>query len=192
MNTSAWSLFAYAGALTLLAAWLPLRGAARVAAFALALAAALPFAWFMRGALGDPAYTTGLLFWTETLRRLVPEGRRWRPALSAPSALWLLLLAGVLYAPYFGPEGFDAYRHPGVEHPVVVAALLFPAALLSARPMRSLALVYPAAVALTLFDLHDSTNMWDLLLDPLLALVALGLLAHAAFARYRQKGPSAS
>lgn len=187
MNTSPWGLFAYAGALALLAAWLPLRGWARGAALAAAFAAAFPFAWFMRGAFGDPAYTTGLLLWAETLRRWLPARRAWAPAMSAPSALWLLLLTGALYEPYFCPECLDLYRCLGISHPVVVALLFLPVALFSLRPMRSLALVYPAVVLLSRFDLHDSVNQWDLLMDPLLALVALIVAGHSFFMRLRRR-----
>lgn len=188
MNPSAWSLFAYAGVLVLLAALPPLAPRARAVAVALALAAALPFAWFMRGALGDPAYTTGLLAWAEALRRIAPNRLRRTPLMSTPAALWLVLVGAALYAPYFGPEPFDLYRHPGVEHPAVCAAILLPAALLSARPMSSFALVFPAALTLALFDLHDSRNLWDLMLDPVLVVFCLLLaISRPALARFRDR-----
>ena len=168
MNLSLWNLFAFTGALLALAT--KTKGRARIPAMAAAVAFAYPVAWALTGIMGALAYTTGLLLWITVWRNLRPGSLKLTPGLHPISAALLLVISLTLYAAALGPIKADLYFAPGLEHPAVVAGLMWITTLPSVRPLGDYALVFPIATLLALSGAHDSRNAWDFYLDPALAI----------------------
>jgi hypothetical protein len=148
----------------------------------------LPAAGYARGIVGDLSVTTVLLL----LRRLLRPVLGW-PAIEARSrlALEILVAAGglVLYPLALGLGPFDPYRL-GYSSPWFLGGLL---ALAVAAGLRRLSLVtwcLALAVLAWAFGAYDSRNLWDYLLDPLVAAWGLGsLLLRGVTALRRPRGP---
>jgi hypothetical protein len=176
------------------AALLSLPGARRLhrarpaPAVAVALAAALlplgglPLAGYLRGVVGDLSVSTVVLL----LLRLRPPdrgreapGERSRAALQAAAAACGLLL----YPMTLGLGPFDPYRL-GYGDPWLLAALFALATLALHCRLHLPAVLLSLAVLAWAASLGESRNLWDYLLDPLLAAWGLGTTA-ARLARGR-------
>lgn len=172
---------ACAGALTRVARrWLP-GGRAVAAVFAVLCAAfllplgALPLAAYVRGAVGDPSFGTLTLIGASLLPGLSPSvGRGQRLS----SLLVVLGAAVLLYPLALGAGTLDPYRW-GFGSPWFVVAVLALGllALIQRWPL------VPAAVAVGVLawsvGCYESRNLWDYLLDPLLATYVLCALPGA-------------
>jgi len=150
---------------------------------------ALPAAGYLRGIVGDLSVTTVLLLGRGLLRPVLG----WA-AIDARSrlALQILVAAGglALYPMAFGLGPLDPYRL-GYASPWFLAGLL---ALAVAAGLRRLTLVtwcLALAVLGWAVGATESRNLWDYLVDPLVAAWGLaGLLLRGAQAlrRYREAG----
>lgn len=133
---------------------------------------ALPAAGYLRGIVGDLSVTTVLLL----LRGLLRPVLGWA-AIDARSrlALQILVAAGgvVLYPLALGYGPFDPYRL-GYANPWFLGGLL---ALVVAAGLRRLTLVawcLALAVLAWAVGAYESRNLWDYLVDPLVAAWGLG------------------
>ena len=151
---------------------------------------ALPAAGYVRGIVGDLSVTTVLLLLHGLLRPVLGGA-----AIDARSrlALQVLVVAGglVLYPPSLGLGPFDPYRL-GYANPWFLGGLL---ALAVAAGLRRLTLVtwcLALAVLAWAVGAYESRNLWDYLVDPLVAAWGLGaLLLRGVQALRRRRGPRA-
>jgi len=123
----------------------------------------------LRGLWGDPSITTLqllVLAWVGATPKAF--GEDWR----APA--FVAALAAALYATALGPWNFDLYRF-GYQ-PAALVAVLGAIALVAWWRGESLYL-YLLAIDLAAWraGLLESTNLWDVLLDPLLMIAMLAL-----------------
>ena len=174
---------------SLLIAWLVAKplGRSRILAIGLGLAALIPLhegvstAMALRGLWGDPSITTLQLAVLSLFNRIPPSlSRGWRlPAIFG--------IAGIaFYALVLGCSDVDLYRlgYQPAEMVAVVSILAL------------LAWWYGQAwigwlLAFDLFafaaGLHESPNLWDTLIDPLLVITALVLAVSNAWRLYKEK-----
>jgi hypothetical protein len=149
----------------------------------------LPLAGYVRGATGDLSITTQLLLWSALLTpwlvnvQIEAGARRSLLMLVAAAALFLYPLA-------LGLGMFDPYRI-GYGDPLFITALLLLALLAWFYQRQLLTLSIALATLAWSLGWHESDNLWDYLLDPFLAIYALGAIAlHTAkglIERLRQK-----
>jgi hypothetical protein len=148
----------------------------------------LPAAGYLRGIVGDLSVTTVLLL----LHGLLRPAFGWA-AVDARSrlALQVLVAAGglALYPLALAPGALDPYRL-GYANPWFLGGLL---ALAVAAGLRRLTLVTDClALAVLAWAVggYESRNLWDYLIDPLVAAWGLGaLLLRGAAALRRLRGP---
>ena len=135
----------------------------------------LPIAGYVRGLLGDLSATTTVLLLLYLLRPAVPL-----PAVSDRSRLALQALVaagGLLLYPLalgFGPA--DPHRL-GFGHAGFVVTLLLVALACACARLHLPACCLAIGVAAWAIGALESRNLWDYLLDPLVATWALGALA---------------
>jgi len=163
--------------------WLGLRS--RIAAVLLGLLVLVPVhggvstAMALRGVWGDPSITTLQLLVLALIGKTPAalRGGRRAPALIA-------LLAAALYATALGPWNFDLYRF-GYQ-PAALVAILGAIALITWWRGQTL---YLWLLAIDLLAWRtgwlESANLWDALLDPLLAFVMLALVLRNAYRPHR-------
>ncbi|MBI4938165.1 MAG: hypothetical protein HY846_08110 [Nitrosomonadales bacterium] len=187
------------GAIVLAAAATRLPGVARIQksrrillAGGVAVAALIPFgglplAGYLRGATGDLSIISLLLLALALTRFMVapmPEGESSAPSFrnseggKGRQALLLLvaLAAAWLYPMALGIGLFDPYRL-GYGSPWLVGGLLLLALAACFRGLFWVALPIALAVLAWAIGWHESGNLWDYLLDPLLAIYAAVALA---------------
>jgi len=196
-------LFGLAGsAIVAAAVLLAVPGAARLhrARPALAVAAALavalvpvgglPLAGFLRGVVGDLSVPTTLLLLLRLLRpglALEPMGATSRAALQASAGA----LGLALYPMTLGLGSYDPYRL-GFGDPRLLGALAVLAALALGARLHLPAALLSLAVLAWAAGLGESRNLWDYLLDPLLAAWGLGAtISRVARCRLRRGPPRA-
>jgi hypothetical protein len=135
---------------------------------------ALPAAGYLRGIVGDLSVTTVLLLLHGLLRPVLG----WA-AIDARSrfALQVLVAAGglVLYPLALGLGPFDPYRL-GYANPWFLGGLLALAAAAVLRRLTLVAVCLSLAVLAWAVGAYESRNLWDYLLDPLIAAWGLGAL----------------
>lgn len=164
---------------------------AMAAALGVLLAAApiggLTVAGYLRGALGDLSVVTILLLAGAVLRVLAPRALG-EPDAARPLRLGIAATAVVFYPTALGLTGWDPYalgfRPRGL---LVVLGALALAALRSAPGVTRL-----VALSVIAFDLGllESSNLWDYLLDPLLALYAIARTLGAWLPGGRRREPA--
>jgi hypothetical protein len=146
----------------------------------------LPAAAYLRGASGDLSITTLLLLVVEILRFLsgghanAEFPRFFREKGRRALLLLVVLAAAALYPMALGWGGFDPYRL-GYGSPWFLAALL--ALALAAIFLDLPEIAYAVALAVLAWGLgwYESNNLWDYLLDPLVAVyAAVSLVLHSA------------
>jgi hypothetical protein len=157
-----------------------LRRARPVSSLLAALVAALvpigglPAAGYLRGIVGDLSITTVLLLLHGLLRPVLG----WA-AIDARSrlALQVLVAAGglVLYPLALGLGPFDPYRL-GYANPWFLGGLLALAVAAGLRRLTLVAWFLALAVLAWAVDVYESRNLWDCLVDPLVAAWGLGAL----------------
>lgn len=160
-----------------------------LAAFVAALVplGALPAAGYLRGIVGDLSVTTVLLL----LRGLLGPVLGWTD-IDARSrlAVQVLVAAGglVLYPLALGLGPFDPYRL-GYAGPWFLCGLLALAAVAGLLRLTLVTWCLALAVLVWAVGGYESRNLWDYLLDPLVAAWGLGaLLLRGALALRRLRG----
>lgn len=139
--------------------------------------AELPLAAYVRGMVGDPAITSLLLLGYAVARRAGVV-----PPLSASQRFGALLLlalaAATLYPLALGAAPYDSYRW-GYGEPWFLGLLLAIALAGMALRMPMVVVAISLAVLGWAVGWYESGNLWDYLLDPLLALFSLCALPRA-------------
>lgn len=161
----------------------PLRQRAAVLGGAILLLS-IPLAGFVRSITGDLSVPTLLLLTLSLLRVL--SDRVLFDEQNRTAMLKAMLLIAVLFYPFaLGFSLFDPYRL-GYGGLWLLAALLGLAVWSSLRYSTLLALCVAAAVMAWSVDWYESTNLWDYLLDPWLAIYALAVLVKGQWLRWRK------
>ena len=144
---------------------------------------ALPPAAYVRGMVGDLSITTLALLIYGLMRQarvlpLLNSGRR------IGGLLLLVLAAAVLYPLALGAAPYDSYRW-GYGAPWFLAVLLGFA--LVAIPLRLPLVASSISLAVLAWTVgwYESNNLWDYLIDPMLAIYAFFGLISAIFSRWR-------
>lgn len=133
----------------------------------------LPLAAYVRGMIGDLSVTSLLLLGFGAVRRC-----NGRPAGAAESsAAWALLAltAAAFYPLALGATALDPYRW-GYGEPIFLGVLLMVAIAGNLSRLPFIAPAISLAVLAWAAGWYESTNLWDYLLDPLLAIYAMGRL----------------
>lgn len=176
MNAAAaYGLLAHGLIFGALMALLPLgefRARAALAATTIALIAGI--APFMHGAFGMPSVTLLQLAILQ-LANKTPSPFSYRPA------LWLLTFLAAFYASALGWGSFDPYAL-GYQPELLLAALIPVAALLWWRRQDTWLIIL--AVDLAAYATGVFANLWDVLFDPLLMLIALSIVIRHAIVRF--------
>ncbi len=132
----------------------------------------LPLAGYVRGMVGDLSITTVVLAWAALLRPYCPVAENKQ----RDHLLMLVAAAAVfLYPMALGMSLYDPYRL-GYSDIVFVALVLLGA--ITAWLLRSNLVALCLALATLAWSLgwYESTNLWDYLLDPLVAIYAMSAL----------------
>ncbi len=148
-----------------------------VAAMVLIPFGELPLAGYLRGGIGDLSITSCLLLALAIAHRL-----RGQPPFR-PQALHLGVLAAAALALYpmaLGAGPSDPYRL-GYGDPLFLAGLLAVALLAVWQRLPLVALGVALGVAAWSVGWYESSNLWDYLLDPPLAIYAAAALVRRGF-----------
>jgi hypothetical protein len=178
--------------LATVAGWLARRArpGRRAAAAALgALLVAVPIgnltlAGYLRGALGDLSVMTLLLLARALVRVLAPPA-----PCGADGPLWLgiAVTAVVFYPTALGLTGWDPYALG--YRPRALLVVVGGLALAALRGWPAVARLVALSVIAFDLGLLESSNLWDYLLDPALALYALGRTVAGWWPRGPGRGP---
>jgi len=143
----------------------------------------LPPAAYVRGMVGDLSITTLVLLGYGFMRQTgfspkLDVGRR------IGGLLLLVLAAAVLYPLALGAAPYDTYRW-GYGEPWFLAMLLGFALAAIALRLPLVACSISLAVLAWTVGWYESNNLWDYLIDPMLAIYAVFGLISAIFSRWR-------
>ncbi len=142
-------------------------------------------AGFLRGITGDLSIPSVLLLMLALVRSLA--GYALFEAPDRHATLNVIAIVAALFYPFaLGVSMFDPYRL-GFGSLWFMAALLGVAVWASLRYSTLLALCIAAAVAAWTSGWYESTNLWDYLLDPWVAIYAFVVQTKYWFARWRGK-----
>jgi hypothetical protein len=144
----------------------------------------LPVAGYLRGFVGDVSVTTLLLLGSFLLSFASGPKLHDRRELAALAA-FILAGATFLYPMALGLSSFDPYAlgYSARVRPLLLGlAPVALAAWLRGRLLLLLSIVL--ALAAFRFDLLESRNLWDYLLDPWIAFAMLGWAGFTIFARF--------
>ena len=148
--------------------------ACAVAIVALVPFGGLPLAAYVRGVIGDLSILSLVLLLSAILNRLT--GHRLLDARNRRALLVLVALTALgLYPLALGIGTFDSYRL-GYGNIWLVSVLLAVVLAACFRQFMSMALAMALAVFAWGVGWYESANLWDYLLDPLLATYAVGAL----------------
>jgi hypothetical protein len=145
----------------------------------------MPLAGYLRGAIGDLSVATLLLLgaslWRSLREGAVPAGKK-------ELLLLIALASGPFYSMALGWGGLDPYRL-GYGNYGFLACLLVLALWAAQRRLPLLAAALALPVLAWSAGWYESTNLWDYLLDPLVAAYAISSLvaqgAHRILRRNR-------
>ena len=124
----------------------------------------LPLAAYVRGMVGDLSIVTSLLLWST----LLPNHQ----ATPTPIKWWIAILAIAFYPFALGVSMFDPYAWGYGSIVFLIGVLVFALICGFAGWNRGVWIIGIAIIAWSL-RLHESTNLWDYMLDPMLAIWAL-------------------
>ncbi len=144
----------------------------------------LPLAAYVRGMVGDLSITTMVLLWVALLQpchAATERGQRDR-------LLMLIAATAVVFYPMtLGMSLIDPYR-VGYGNAAFVAVVLLIASAAWLLRHSLIALCLALATLAWALGWYESTNLWDYLLDPLVAVYALGALLRLGINKYRVFG----
>lgn len=130
----------------------------------LGMSLALPLSAYVRGAVGDLSIVSTLLFWSV----LLPNHQ----ATPAPMKWFIAVLAIAFYPFALGVSMFDPYAWGYGSIAFLIGVLIFALICGFAGWTKGVWITAVAIIAWSL-HLHESSNLWDYLLDPILAIWAL-------------------
>ena len=141
----------------------------------------LPLAAYVRGAIGDLSVVTTLLLWSA----LLPNNK------SAPFAfkLSIAMIALAFYPFALGLGMIDPYAWGYASIAFLIAVLVFAVICGLANWSKGVWIIGLAIIAWTV-HWHESTNLWDYLLDPFLAIWAIFGIFSALLRKRREKARS--
>ena len=157
----------------------------------------MPLAAYVRGATGDLSITALVLLWCALPKNFWP-GTRLKPWFGATDArsrqalLILIALAALaLYPMALGVGAFDPYRL-GYGDPLFVTSLLLLTLAAWFWKFFLIALCIAFATFAWVVGWYESSNLWDYLLDPFVAIYALAAIMtralRAQFQRHHSRG----
>ena len=142
---------------------------------------ALPLAAYVRGITGDLSVVTSLLLWSSVLYnpKAIPLSFKWSIA----------VIAAVFYPLALGVGMMDPYAWGYGSIGLLIAVLVFAVTCGVANWTRG---VWILAIAIIAWSVHwhESTNLWDYLLDPFLAIWALWAVLYAIGQKRKEKARS--
>jgi hypothetical protein len=148
----------------------------------------LPLAAYVRGMTGDLSITTLVLIACVVVwRTVLPKQSVGRP--TGELLLLVAVAAGVLYPLALGAASYDSYRW-GYGEPLFLGVLLMIALASAALRVPLVTLSISLAVLAWSVGWYESGNLWDYLIDPLLAVYSVFALLLMNFA-YGHVKPSA-
>ena len=130
----------------------------------LGMSVELPLAGYIRGAIGDLSVVATLLLWSA----LMPNHQ------AAPTSIkWAIFIIAMAFYPFaLGVSMFDPYAWGYGSIVFLIGVLIFALVCGLAGWTKGVWIIGIAIVAWS-FQLHESSNLWDYLLDPILAIWAL-------------------
>ena len=142
---------------------------------------ALPLAAYVRGITGDLSVLTSLLLWSSVLLnpKAIPLSFKWS----------IVVIAVVFYPLALGVGMMDPYAWGYGSISLLIAVLVFAVTCGVANWTRG---VWILAIAIVAWSVHwhESTNLWDYLLDPFLAIWALWAVLYASGQKRKEKARS--
>ena len=130
----------------------------------LGISLALPLAGYVRGVIGDLSIVTILLLWSV----LLPNHQ------ATPTAIkWVIAILAIIFYPFaLGVGMFDPYAWGYGSIAFLIGVLIFALICGFGGWTKGVWIIGIAIIAWSL-HLHESSNLWDYLLDPILAIWAL-------------------
>jgi hypothetical protein len=138
----------------------------------------LPLSAYVRGVTGELSIVTMLLLWST----LLPQNHRTPLAFTVSVAM----LALVFYPPALGYGMFDPYAWGYGTLGLLIALVVFALICGIAGWVKGVWFLSLAIIAWSL-HWHESTNLWDYILDPFLAVWAIYAIFHFFYTKRREK-----
>lgn len=138
----------------------------------------LPLSAYVRGVTGELSIVTMLLLWST----LLPQNRKTPLGFSVVVAM----LAIAFYPLALGYGMFDPYAWGYGTLGLLIGVVVFALICGIAGWVKGVWLLSPAIIAWS-FHWHESTNLWDYILDPFLAVWSIYSIFHFFYQRRRQK-----
>jgi hypothetical protein len=133
----------------------------------------LPLAAYVRGFTGELSITSMLLLWTAYF---APK------EIHVPLVMkvWIALVAIVFYPLALGVSMLDPYAW-GYDSFALLAAVILTALVAWFAGSNRIAIILAIAILAWTVGWHESTNLWDYILDPFLGLWAIGSLIRSSW-----------
>jgi hypothetical protein len=133
----------------------------------------LPLAAYVRGFTGELSITSMLLLWTAYF---APK------EIHVPLVMkvWIALVAIVFYPLALGVSMLDPYAW-GYDSFALLAAVIVTALVAWFAGSNRIAIILAIAILAWTVGWHESTNLWDYILDPFLGLWAIGSLIRSSW-----------
>jgi hypothetical protein len=141
--------------------------------FTFVLPLELPLAAYVRGFTGELSVTSMLLLWTAYFS---PK------EIHVPAAMkgWIAIIALAFYPLALGVSMLDPYAW-GYGSITLLAAVIITALIAWLAGSNRIAIILALAILAWAAGWHESTNLWDYILDPFLGLWAIGSLIRSAW-----------
>ena len=133
----------------------------------------LPLAAYVRGFTGELSITSMLLLWTAYFS---PKEIHVPPVMK----VWFALVAIIFYPLALGVSMLDPYAW-GYDSFTLLAAVITTALLALFAGSNRIAIILGLAILAWAAGWHESTNLWDYILDPFLGIWAIGSLIRSAW-----------
>jgi hypothetical protein len=141
--------------------------------FTFVLPLELPLAAYVRGFTGELSITSMLLLWTAYFS---PK------KIHVPAAMkgWIAIVALAFYPLALGVSMLDPYAW-GYGSITLLAAVIITALIAWLAGFNRIAIILALAILAWAAGWHESSNLWDYILDPFLGLWAIGSLIRSAW-----------
>lgn len=141
--------------------------------FTFVLPLELPLAAYVRGFTGELSITSMLLLWTAYFS---PK------KIHVPAAMkgWIAIVALAFYPLALGVSMLDPYAW-GYGSITLLAAVIITALIAWLAGSNRIAIILALAILAWAAGWHESSNLWDYILDPFLGLWAIGSLIRSAW-----------